>query len=116
MGYNPIHEPTIGELSHTATDWSALAGRLLAQALGELQDADDTAVSTATAAREALRAWAGDPPGGDDSFDELVCVLREPGELTSEDPPCTCPPDLAARGGFTSGCPAHGAPTSQCSR
>lgn len=32
----------------------------------------------------------------------------DPSTMDDVEPPCTCPPDLVARGGFTSRCPAHG--------
>lgn len=79
--------------------WTTLAERLLEQALNELRSGND-AVSATSAALAALTA--GDRPEAeqDDLWGELVA---EP-----DDAPCTCPPDLVARGGFRSGCPAHG--------
>lgn len=84
------------------TIWSDRAKCLLAQALSEVADGRD-AIPTAAAAVAALRIEAGELPA-----DELA-GYPWPGEESEK--PCTCPPDLVARGGFVSTCPLHGQPT-----
>jgi hypothetical protein len=85
--------------ARTEGRWTVLAERLLEKALSELRSGDDTTVATASAALAALTAC----DLSADEQDELWHELAE-----SDEVPCTCPPDLVARGGFTSNCPAHG--------
>jgi hypothetical protein len=82
-----------------ATIWGTRAERLLEQALDEVRSGAD-AIPAVDAALTALRIEAGQVP--EDEMDGY----RFPGE--DDDVQCTCPPDLAARGGFRSDCPAHG--------
>jgi hypothetical protein len=70
--------------------WLARASELLTQALGEIEDGVD-AIATISEAEQALRVAYGEA-----SSDTLVEV----------GPTCTCPPELAARGGFSSSCEA----------
>lgn len=73
--------------------WGACAERLLEQALDEVRDRVD-AIGTVDGALTALRIEAGELPPDDD--------LLADGETVT----CICPPDLVARGGFRSTCPA----------
>lgn len=84
----------------TQERWSARATELLERALEEHRDGQD-AIPTATEALAALYRCQGESPG--------TAVLSA-GELKLDEPTpdCTCPPELAARGGFASSCPAHG--------
>lgn len=66
--------------------WGAEAKRLLTEVLF-LMDSEDVQV---TAAEVCLRIQAGEADPGEYPLDE--------------EEPCTCPPDLKARGGFTSSC------------
>jgi len=74
-----------------------IAERLLERALQERGDGLDDAIITATAALDAMRIEAAELPES-----ELGAVLAY------LDEPCTCPPELAARGGFRGSCPTHG--------
>lgn len=79
--------------------WHTRAEALLERALDEARSGID-AIPTVTAALQALRIEAGE--ASEDSMDGY----HFPGE---DDPtPCTCPPDLIARGGWASTCPLHG--------
>jgi hypothetical protein len=96
-------------MTDSITNWGALAERLLVQALTKLNNDEDDALVAVDAARAALRAWAGEVPEAE--FRDLLCALDQPGEPTEDAGdaiPCTCPPGLAARGGWRSSCPAHG--------
>ena len=81
--------------------WSALAEDFLERALANLRDGLDP-IPYAEGALAALRAPEASEAVGGDLWRELASSV----EL--DEPPCTCAPDLAARGGFTSSCPAHG--------
>jgi hypothetical protein len=92
--------------SYGTTDCNSLAKRLLEQALADLENGDEEAITMTEAALAVLRA--GDLPESerDELLGELVRLVDEDDD--SDDLPCTCPPALAARGGFTSRCPVHG--------
>lgn len=83
-----------------STKWTSLAARLLEQALGEARDGDDDAIISAETAAIALRAACGEVP--ETTMRDMAALLDDGDESV-----CTCPPDLVARGGFTSTCPAH---------
>lgn len=81
-----------------------IAERLLEQALDDARSGTD-AIPAATAAVAALRIEAGEVPG--DELAELGAFAF--GESLTE---CTCPPELRARGGWSSKCRAdHGTAT-----
>lgn len=73
------------------TTWSEQAADLLTAALGRVRDGLD-AIPVTEHALAVLRVEAGE---------------LDPAELEREDP-CTCPPDLRARGGWRSSCRVHG--------
>lgn len=84
------------------TTWGDRAERLLEDALSRLRSGGD-ALPEIGAAETALRIEVGQiPPDAMDGY-------PFPGE--DGDETCVCPPDLRARGGFTSACPAHTIPT-----
>jgi len=77
--------------------WADRAVSLLEEAIGLIARNED-AIGTVSAALAALRIEAGELPA-----DELD-GYPFPGEAIAE--PCTCPPELARRGGYTSSCRA----------
>lgn len=79
--------------------WGDRAERLLEAALDKLRSGEEAWMEI-SAAEAALRIEAGDLPA------EELDGYPFPGEDTA--PECICPPDLKARGGFTSTCPACG--------
>lgn len=81
--------------------WAARAEDLLNRALGEHRDEADAIAST-TEALACLYRALGEAP-------DLVRI--QAGDLVLDEPErmCTCPPGLAARGGFRGGCPSHAA-------
>lgn len=82
--------------------WLDRAVRLIGQASEELADnPDDGIIGTVSAALAALRVAWGDEPSPD-----LLDYFR--GEEADPMADCTCPPELIARGGWQSTCPAHG--------
>jgi hypothetical protein len=72
--------------------WTARIADLLDRAIDELRSGEDF-IATVSAANAACDIMAGALPE-----DELEA------SWWGECPECTCPPDLVARGGFTSGC------------
>ncbi len=74
--------------------WKAAAKHWLEAALANV-DTDTEAVAEAEAALMCCRILAGEAEPDPDLL------------VSDEDEDCTCPPDLLARGGFSSGCPAH---------
>ena len=79
------------------TVWGERAAEALEQALEELHAGDDplASVSLANACLEAEQGLL--------DADEVANL-----EFTYDEPVCTCPADLVARGGWRSGCSAHG--------
>lgn len=90
----------VDERSTTAeSPWPKRVEALLEQALEE-QRAGRDPLSSIMAAEWASRIEQGEAPA------ETMDGYPFPGE---DDPtPCTCPPNLAERGGWSSRCPAHG--------
>lgn len=82
-------------------DWFARTRALLEQAISEIADGTSDAVLGAISAAEcSYRIGLGEIPP-----DELDGYAF-PGE-PEVGPPCICPPDLLARGGFKGSCPAE---------
>lgn len=80
--------------------WSDRAVRLLNEALDQIRD-DEDATPAVGAALAALRIELGELPESE------LDGYPFPGEDSG--PPCTCPPELRARGGYASSCRAdHG--------
>lgn len=89
--------------------WTGRAERLLEDALSALRDETaplDEVFSAAGAAIVCLRIMDRSAPE-----DELDGYPFPGEEEEYERMWCTCPPDLRARGGFTSSCPVHGLPS-----
>lgn len=85
-----------------ADGWTGRAGQFITEALS-LIDSEDV-IPQLSAAIQCLRVGAGEAdPSTMDGY-------PFPGDDDEDSPPCTCPPDLAAHGGFASTCPAHGGP------
>lgn len=80
--------------------WRVRATRLLEKALDDLKSGNDP-LSTISAAETALMIEASERDQAE--MDGYPFPDEGKGEH------CTCPADLRSRGGFTSGCPAHGA-------
>ncbi|MFI6296773.1 hypothetical protein ACIBEJ_34650 [Nonomuraea sp. NPDC050790] len=80
------------------TIWAVRAEQLLEQALDESRSSID-AIPTVSAALAALRIECGELPSA--AMDGYPFQ-----DADGVDDLCTCPPDLAARGGFRSTCPA----------
>jgi hypothetical protein len=77
-----------------------IAERLTERALDEIRDSSD-AIPLLSGAIAALMIEAGEM-----TADDLASLEAwASGEVAVT---CTCPPDLVARGGFRSSCPAHG--------
>jgi hypothetical protein len=94
----------VADTTDRAPGWDSLAERLLKQALADVRDGVD-AIAPTEAAAAALRAEAGDmsEDQAGDLWRDLAAMLGD-----STETPCTCPPDLRARGGYRSTCLGHG--------
>jgi hypothetical protein len=80
--------------------WTERAERVTEEALVLIHHNED-AISTLSLAIACLRVECGELPA------EELAGIDFPGEEPDESG-CTCPPDLIARGGWTSRCPVHG--------
>ena len=81
----------------TEPTWSDRAKTFMEAALEDMGNKHD-AIPNASAALACLRIECGEQPPDDDLAD-----LAD----GNAEPDCTCPPDLVARGGFTSSCAFH---------
>lgn len=88
-------------------DWYArLAERATEQALDNMRSNEDASAELSL----AVTAW--NAVMGSATADELADLdeyeVTADGYGLAETRECTCPPELAARGGFSSRCPVHG--------
>lgn len=98
MGYvMPVIEPE-GDI------WSLRAHRLTVRALGSIPD--EEALIDLDAAVLCLRISYGEADAA--KMDRFPFIDEDEEDEEDKEDRCTCPPDLRARGGFSSSCPVCG--------